>query len=390
MSEATNPLAGLEAAAQRQIEKNKGREHVDEVPQEGKEVVQQVQEDAPVEETPKEQVPQEEDKPTQEPSDNEVIQESEPPQEEDTKPEEEASKEDIQEDGTISDWDVVENEVEAGETKPAEVDFKSIASELGFEAATKEELIEKVSEVKAKAEAPDALADLPDNLKEAITIAKQDGDYLEYLGLTSVDYDAYDNAVIVQNHYANVLRDANGNVDTEKLEMMMDSMTEAEIDVKGIELKQSYKAARDQRSNAIKEKAARERQEADRQLKSTLDSLTDHRGFKLNSTHKKQLYDGISSGDMISQMFNGPDGKPDMNKVVRAYSDFLFADKQNKFLRQQASTQAKKEVLNRLSNKQIEPKTSLPTPKKEIKDTQGKLAQMAREGKNPFEPVYKR
>jgi hypothetical protein len=301
-----------------------------------------------IEETPQEEVVAEEESPDSE----EAITESEPPTEEDTLEDEETSKEDvIEEDGVISDWDVT------GEGDDVEqFDYRSLAQEFGIEAESKDEFAEKVKELKVKADAPDPLADLPENFKKAIDLARNDGDYLEYLGITSVNYDAVADVDMVQNHYAQLYRKPDGSIDKEMLEMKMDSMTEADIIGEGAALKAQYRQQQSQKAADMEAQSARNRELADKALKSELEKLTEHNGFKYSPTHKKQLYDGITSGDMVAKMFHGTDGKMDYKKVIAAYSNYLYGEKQNKYLRQQIATKATKKVLDKLSNKKIEPK----------------------------------
>jgi len=306
----------------------------------------------------------------------EPIIESEP-KEDDTPEEQETPNEVVaEEDNVISDWDITSEEADA----PADFDFKSLASEVGFEAESKDDFVNKVNEIKAKADAPDPMANVPDNLREAIKIANQDGNYLEYLGVTSVDYDAVPDLDVVQSHYSQMFAKPDGSVDQDMLEMKMDGMTDADIQVEGRTLKAQYKSQQDSRKAQIEADTTRNREQADKSLRVALDLVKEQNGFKYSPSNKKQLYDGITSGNMISEMFHGDDGKMDYNKVIKAYSNHKFGDKQIQYLKQQISTKATKKVLDKLSNKQIEPKVGLPdaTPKKE-KTGQQKVAEELKE-----------
>jgi hypothetical protein len=348
------------------------------------------QEEEIVAETPAEEVVQEEIVKEEEVAEEvletteEVVDESEP-KEDDTTVEQEAVKDGAeQESDVISDWDTPSEEA----TKSTEFDFTSLASEVGFEADSKEAFLRQIEEVKAKAETPDVIATLPETLQKAIEIASQDGNYLDFLKVTSVNYDAVANLDIVTAHFNQLFTNANGMVDADSVELNMDSLTDAQIEAKGMELKAQYKGQQDQRASAIEAETTQNRAEADKQLKSVLDGLTEHRGFKYSPSHKKQLYDGITTGNMIAEMFHGNDGKMDMTKVVNSYSDFKFGEQQNKYLRQQIETKATKKVLDRISNKSIETKSGLPHREvSEPKDAAGKVAADVRErGAEAFRP----
>lgn len=375
-----NPLDPFNAAADRVAAAQKGLQEERE-PQE--EEAPPAPEEEIVNEVPEEETPLEESPTEESPADEEVSTESEPQSEEDTLEDDEASKEVVnEEDDVISDWDVSSEEASA-----EQFDYRSLAQELGVEAESKEELASKVNELKAKAEAPDPLADLPENFKKAIDIARNDGDYLEFLGITSVNYDSVADVDLVQNHYAQIFRKADGSIDNEMLEMKLDGMTEADIRLEGETLKNQYKQAQAQKAESLAAEAARNRELADKQLRAELDTLTEINGFKFSPSHKKQLYEGITSGEMISKMFHGTDGKMDYKKVINAYSNYLYGEKQNKYLRQQIATKTKKEVLDRLSNKQVQPKGTPPnvTPKKEATGEQKLAEELREQGASLFE-----
>jgi len=367
-----DPMAELNAAADKVVAQQT-EEVVEEIveQEEQKEIVEQVEVDGVVaEESAAEEVVTETEEGT------EVTEESET--------EEEITEPDL----PISDWDVTPTET--GEDA-AEFDYKSLASEVGFEATGKEDFVQKINDMKAKAEVPDPLEKLPTKLKKAIEIASQDGNYMEYLQITDVDYNAYKNIDLVTNDYAQMLIDANGVVDEDRLNAVMDSMTDADIDRRGLELKQTLGQRQAQIAANIEADASRNREIATRELKSVLEGFNEYRGFKYGPTHKKQIFDGVSSGDMIGQMFHGSDGKIDQAKVVKAFANHLFGDKQHEFTKQQSATKATKKVLDKLSNKQIEPKGKLVgvKPTGGEKTIQQSLAEdVEKNGADAFKPRF--
>ena len=370
-----NPLDPFNAAADRVVAATKEETPAPEAQEE--EVVEEV-----AEEIVKEEVAEESPEVAEE-----ATSESESQTEEDTTVEEETSNEDVQqEDDVISDWDITSEEAESA----AEFDYTSLATEAGFEAKNKDEFIKMVSEYKAKAESPDPTSTLPENLKEAIKIAGEDGNYLEYLGVTSVDYDAYNSLALVKGHYEQIFTNVNGVVDTDMLEMKMDGMSDADIEIEGQTLRSQYKGMQTQKADAIKAEANRNRELADKALRKVLDDTKEIDGFKLSPTNKKQLYDDITSGDMIAEMFHGTDGKIDQLKVLTAYSRHKFGDKQRAYLRQKISTEATKKVLDKIGNKNINTKAGgLPnvTPEKAKTGQQALAAELKEHGAKLFNPM---
>lgn len=267
----------------------------------------------------------------------------------------------------FDEWDETTAE-KVEEDAPVEFDYPSLAKDLGLEATTKEDIIKEVNAIKESSSQKDeATAGLPDNLKQAIKIAELDGDYLQYLGVTSVDYNQVDNAILVQDQLANLpsmqLPEGKG-VDIEKLAEAMEGMSDLDIEMRGNEIKTHLIAQQDGFKANVQREAQVARDEADKNLRTALDGLEDVRGFKVNGTHKKTLYDAISSGQMVQDLFYGSDGKMDYNKVAKIVFDATYGDKINSFLKQRITTSTKKELLDKLSNKQIEPKAAeLPNAK---------------------------
>jgi hypothetical protein len=305
--------------------------------------------------------------------------ESEPTSEDDTTLVDESTKVDDKEVSNFDDWDATPEVEEVVTDAPVEPNYEDFAKDLGFEAKTREEIIAKVKAIEAAtAQKVEETAGLPDNLKKAIEIAQLDGDYLQYLGVTSVDYSQVDNTVLVQDQLARLpsMQLANGEgVDIEKLAEALEGMTDLDIEMRGSEIKTTLTAQQDTFKANVEREAQAARLEADTNLKAALDKMQEVRGFKINGTHKKKLYDSISSGQMVQDLFYGADGKMDYNKVAKIVFDATYGDKVNSFLKQRITTSTKKELLKKLSNTQIEPKAGdLPNATSKPKNAQQQFA----------------
>ena len=306
--------------------------------------------------------------------------EPEPPSEDDTTLVDESANVDDEEVSNFDNWDETPTEEVVDDTETVtEPNYADLAKDLGFEAKTKEEIIAKVKAIEATtAQKAEEAAGLPDNLKKAIEIAQLDGDYLQYLGVTSVDYNQVDNAVLVQDQLSRLpsMQLANGEgVDVEKLAEALEGMTDLDIEMRGNEIKTHLVAQQDTFKANVEREAQVARLEADTNLKASLDKLQEVRGFKLNGTHKKKLYDSISSGQMVQDLFYGKDGKMDYDKVAKIVFDATYGDKVDGFLKQRITTSTKKALLKKVGNVQIEPKAGeLPNATNKPRSAQGSFA----------------
>lgn len=363
MSEYKNVEDPFIQAANRQVAKN--------APVEEPEVVEEVVEETIVPETVE---------PTETPISEEVDTTTVPTEEDEVTPAAEPTEEEAEDVDIFENWDELSSEEEdAPTTDPQRLDISSITDSLKDvfgedKIDSAQALVQKVRELhQEKSRAADSLAGIPENLKKAIEIAQLDGDYLQYLGVTSVDYNSVDDTTLVQDKYARLLTDANGNVDVEKLAEIMEGMSDTQIELQGKELRNQYIANQRQFETQVAKEAQAAKLEADRELRKALEGLNEVRGFKLNATHKKNLYESISSGKIVQDLFYGDDGKMDYAKIAKIVFDYQNGDKINKVLTQRIKTSAKKEMIDKLSNKNVDTSRSEPARP----DTAPKTAQAA-------------
>ena len=268
------------------------------------------------------------------------------------------------------------------ETEPADKDVDSIRilKDFGFEGLTVDQAKEKINKLRETTNV-DPFADLPDNLKQAIQIAKDNGDYLEYLGVTSVNYDNVDARILFENNMASYFVDKDGEFDKEGFKDYIDGLDEKEIEIKGKQLKQELIARQQEQTRRLEADAGQRRVQAEKDLKIVLDSVDSIRGFKLKPSHKKIIFDNITSGDMINEMFYDKTGNMDFDKVVKIYFDYKWGDRATKFLQQRMETSAKKELLKELGNVNVTtPPPILPGAVPEKKTAQDLMAEHLTKG----------
>jgi hypothetical protein len=295
------------------------------------------------------------------------IEDGTPPAEE-TPTEEEA----VPEVNVFDDWDVVDD----SEEPTVVAEDVTILNELGFEGLTVEQAKAKIKELSDGPAPEDPFAGLPENLKQAITLAKKDGDWLQLLGVNSVDYNTIDDNVLLQNSLAPYFTDAEtGVLDKDGLIDHLEDMSEVDKRIRARQLKDDLIYKQNIESQRIEAEAAKARATADIELKKALDSTSEIKSYKLSSAHKKELYEGISSGKMIQEMFFDKNGAMDYNKVIDSYFNHLYGKKADSFMRQRLASSAKKDLLKKLGNVEVEPKPSgLPEVAPEGYDPQAALA----------------
>lgn len=252
-------------------------------------------------------------------------------------------------DGIVEDWDTQAPKAETTVTIP-EFDFAALAKELGVtEVKTKEELIAKVSEIKAKATtAPQEPTVLPQDLAKAVEIAKQGGNYLEYLKVAAVDWSKEDPVILFENWVYD--RFAKGGKTSEQIDEYLGKIDEFDKEVRGIELQNQYIAYQNQQRIIIENQARLEKQERDATARRTLDSMNDIYGFKLSGTNKEELFSDFTTpaGQALLAQAGG-----NYKKALEGLFTFKYGAKIDQFRKKQLHDLTKRELLNELQNPKI-------------------------------------
>lgn len=251
------------------------------------------------------------------------------------------------------DWE--DEETDTPKSKE-EVSFSDLAKELGFDGVkNKDEVKAKIDslrdEVKNLSSFKEYLDKIPSHLKDAVKIAVEgDGDYLSYLGITSVDYNKVDDATLLRHHYSDAFVDEQGNLDADSLDDYLDSLDDAtkRIQVKKLrnELVAAQKYESDQKLKASLE--AKEKNNA--KLRDTLKSKSDIFGLKINDAVKDKIYSAVTGDRAMKEMFYDDKGQIDPNKVVDMYFFYKNQDKIMSLVKNRTKHETKKEIFEKQSN----------------------------------------
>lgn len=237
-------------------------------------------------------------------------------------------------------------------TTPVQPDFSEIAKVLGKEdVKEKEAVIAAVNELKQRAE---QLQSAPEDLVKAIEIAKLGGNYLEYLQVSVVDWAKEDPLVLYENYVEDQFYDANtGLVDYEKVDKILEGMTDEEKEFRGKELQKQYVAYQQTQKRAIQEQASIKRNQFEQSVRQVVNELNDVNGFAISPTKKAELLEYVLSGADLKES----DVK---SRVINAFVKQNF-DKISSFLKTKVRNSTQRELLQEAQVPNIKPSdTPLP------------------------------
>jgi hypothetical protein len=230
--------------------------------------------------------------------------------------------------------------------------FNDLAKELGWEGvSSKEKFLEKYNESVSKAK-EDAFEGVPDNLKEAVALAKEGGDYMSILETTSVNYDEFSNDELVKANAEKYFKSEDGKIDRDALEDWFESKGKAEINMMGDQIRTSLKLEQKQKVEGIKQQTAREKEESQRALKAHIDSLSVVGGVKLRSSDKEKMFKDTVSGLAMEELFY-ENGKVSEKKLAENLFKIRSFDKAIKLAKSASTNDGKRQVLSKATNSTV-------------------------------------
>ena len=261
------------------------------------------------------------------------------------------------------------SDTEPTTTAKPEYDFTELGKALQVEGVTsKDSLVAKWKELSQKTkEYEDKLASyssIPEPLRDAIELANKGGDYLEYLGISTIDYDAVDDRSLVEEELIElgIFNNADGSINEDALAEYVDGLSDKELKVRGAQVRNKFKQSQLAQRQEVRRKAEEQRQRAINDMRATLDKINNVGPFKLNQARKKELFDSFSSGQMLKELFQDEKGQFDYNKAVEVYYRVKYAPKIDKLIADSVKTKTIKEQANEIKNVDLGANTRLARP----------------------------
>lgn len=243
----------------------------------------------------------------------------------------------------IEDWDL-DPEPEDGDSDPV-FDYSVLSQEIGIEADTKEDLVSKLNAIK----------DENKKLKEDLVNKPEEN-------LNQVDYSKVNPKEFFIEASKELFVDENGTVDTDALTAFIDEQDPNMVNMQGNIIKKQYVQAQNDQLAREQVLAEQQRVQADTSLKSAIKEFDTFNGFKVKDNHKDQLYQDISTGKAMKEMFYTKDGEYDMSKVVKAYFYYKNGEKLEAYRSQRSKNSAMRNILDGSTNADLNNNGTLATP----------------------------
>lgn len=262
-------------------------------------------------------------------------------------------------DGTlIEDWET--DPIAAGTMPPVTpepittpvFDYTEVAKALGKDNLNaKDDVIAAVNELKQKAA---MLEQVPEDLVKAMEIAKANGNYLEYLQVSVVDWAKEDPIVLYENYVEDQFYNPATNlIDYEKVDKMLEKMDDEEKEFRGKELQRQYVAYQKQQKDFILQQTQAKRAQFEQSVKQVINELKDINEYVLTPAKKAELVEYVLTGQDLKE-------NDVRSRVVNAFikKNFQSIDK---FMKSKVRNATQREILNEAQIPDIKP-SSTPAP----------------------------
>jgi hypothetical protein len=284
---------------------------------------------------------------------------------------EQADNTDVVEDVSTNEEDLL-LDLEAG-LQPDEFisKYNDKLQELGVEAKSIDEFFDKVksidSELKeAKAQVETVFAN--PMLKEANELARQGGDWQQYLAISEVDYDAFPDATLV-------LYDVRASMGEDDANAFVEEMTEAQLKFHADKVRRDFKSKQSAEKEKIKTQAKEYQQWFDTSVEQAVKSVSAVGGVKIPEQSRTKIAkllttynQGVNATEFNAKYFLNEKGQPDFKKMSEVAYKLEMFDAIVDVAKKNAKTEGKKELMKTITNVKPQEQRNIAdaTPKKEL------------------------
>jgi hypothetical protein len=260
------------------------------------------------------------------------------------------------------------------------VDIKKLGSALNLEVSTEEELVKTVSEKLAKLKEAEETSKnifegVPNELKEAIEVAKKGGDWYTFIEHSLLDVTKLDPIDLFEQEYerqeAHKYKNSDGTIDYERLDEALDAIPDALKTMQGNTIKNNLYLQQQQKKQQVQAQSQQAQEAFKLQVSDAMKELPtyfpkDTFGITVESKHVSSLYDGIATNKLVQKHLGITDpsvlAKIDPKKLVRTLAMAEWSAGISKAQYNRGVVNAKRELLEKTQNAQVRTSSIPATP----------------------------
>jgi hypothetical protein len=268
--------------------------------------------------------------------------------------------------------------------------YKNEFSDLGLEGVnTSQDFVEKFKSLKQELEETKESTKTVfanDMIREANEIMKQGGDWLSYLGLSTLDYDSVPDVELLSY-------ELKSDFDTkEELDEYIASLDETQIRLNAKRIRKDLKLQQDTQKQQIALQAQEHQRVYDENLRRAINGIDKVDRVKVKDQDRASIQkmlttynDKAKATEFQIKHFLKPNGEPDFQKMVQSAYKLEMFDKVLEYATRSAKNSGKAAVIQNLSNVERPKATNIAetTPRKALSTVESEVERL-RKGEKPL------
>lgn len=309
-------------------------------------------EETPKEEAPAAEAPEQEETPTEEAT---TVDLNAPEQVEETqKTEETPEQETKSEVEKLIDLDNFEKEQkEAIKETPTEevktVDYTGLATRLGVEGKTEDDIVNAIERIKSEANEKKELNNSV--FQKADELYTNGGDWKSFLvsETTRETIENMSSMDLLKDKY----KDISKNDENFNLEEYIEERGSADISIQAQDHKKSLLSKLDQEQDRIQRESARQKQEVDNGINDALSRLESVDGFTVSEIEKEAIASDLKSGKAIDDMWFDSEGNKNYTHMAKQVFKLRNYDRIMSYMKSKTASETTRKIVNKMGNQDI-------------------------------------
>ncbi len=237
----------------------------------------------------------------------------------------------------------------------ADVNWSEIGKSIGLEKELKSSdefkvYVEDLKKQAAEAKNAPKLEEFPEDLKAALEIAKNQGDYLAYLEIGQIDYTVFDPIELFEKEVEEFFVSPDGSFREKEYNDYIDSLDPADKKIRGSQLQKQLIAEQQNQKQAIKRKAEQDKTDNLRRLESSINKFEKLGEYVITPKIKQQVFQDLASGQALKKLGIGPNGAHNWDVLQTMYAKALYFDAIQKFNSDRVKNQTLRQEISKVGN----------------------------------------
>jgi hypothetical protein len=275
------------------------------------------------------------------------------------------------------DWDTSEEVTKPTQTETVSKELEAISTALGLPFKDAKLIVDEVKNLKSQSDSFKSKLEetqkaneslfANDDLKQANEIAKNGGDYQEYLGLVSIDYNQIpDKTLFIEAELKQYFPDTEDG----RKDMLnyIEGMPDADLKIAAGRIRKQLQVEQTAQKEKIKRDIVEKKKAHDESLRKALDSMDTISGFKVKPEHRRNMYEKFTSNQVVNDLFYNDQKQFDPKKAAEMYFKATNFDAIVSFLKKKERVEGKKELIKSTTNTNLNKTTEFASPEAKVKD----------------------